>query len=59
MTTPSIQNSYLKARYNVICEVFWVYFGFKIDCVFTQVAAGVFMLCDSFLAFFSLVKNKS
>lgn len=41
-------------------KFFWVYFGFKTVCVFTQVAApGVLMLSDSFSAFFSLVKSKS
>lgn len=49
MTTPSALSSYLKARYKMTCEVFWVCFGFKTDCVLMQVtAAGILMLCDSF-----------
>lgn len=54
MTTPSVLSSYLKASYKMICEVFWVYFGFKTDSVFTQVAAaGILMLCDSFSFLFT------
>lgn len=49
MTTLSALSSYLKASYKMTCEVFWVYFGFKTDCVLMQVtAAGILMLCDSF-----------